>query len=520
MTHGKKDSGGFLEYLTRFPIPFVADGYTCSPLSVVIIALCTYINVAGAKESSRFNNAMTVLNISVLAFVVLAGFGTHTVTMDNLDPFFPHGIAGVSQGAGLVFFAFIGFDMVACLSEEVIDPEVNMPIGIVGSLLICTGIYVAISLVVVGMAPVELLGVDVPITNALFANACCSHSEQIQENASQQCLDSICSPVLHSVLLYGGRFVSFGAIFGLTSGTFTSLMGQPRIWYRMAQDGLFFQMFANLNEKTQVPTAGMIVTGVGASFLACFVELSDLANLISLGTLMVFTFVDAGVIILRLCPFLDKRPPQNNNNLTSSSVTESEDDEFQEFAVTSEGSPKIHGPPPYPQQQRRRRQLTHILFGQSPHSNGAKPIFFTLLFTTSSIIGFCSIVNEVERYVTYLCFGTTAVSALVLALLPTLPPPDTFGCPLVPIVPLMGILSNAYMMGSLPFSAWLFAFVWFAAGMGVYFAYGIWHSKLNDTSTTTNAGPSTEYTPLSPLDDQSDGYDSTMEISLHDVQNK
>mmetsp|Transcript_22883 Transcript_22883/g.32011 ORF Transcript_22883/g.32011 Transcript_22883/m.32011 type:complete len:376 (-) Transcript_22883:71-1198(-) len=227
-TDGNDDSEvylGFLEYLTRFPIPFVAEGYTCSPLSVVIISLCTYINVAGAEESSRFNNAMTVLNISVLAFVIVAGFGTQTVNVDNLDPFFPHGIAGVSQGAGLVFFAFIGFDMVACLSEEVIRPEVNMPIGIVGSLLICTGIYVTISLVVVGMAPVELLGVDVPITNALFANACCTHNQQLLDNASEQCLNSICSPVLHSILLYGGRFVSFGAIFGLTSGTFTSLMG-------------------------------------------------------------------------------------------------------------------------------------------------------------------------------------------------------------------------------------------------------------------------------------------------------
>lgn len=220
-----------LEYLTKLPLSFVWKNYTCSPLSIVIIAICTLVNVLGAKESSRFNNSMTFLNLSVLSFVVLTGLGTEAVDMDNLSPFLPHGIPGVASGAGLVFFAFIGFDMVACLSEEVIHPERNMPIGIVGSLLICTFIYVTVSLVVVGMAPVDLLGPDVPIANAFLANACCTHQEQLADNAPEQCLmHSMCSTTVlqravQRVLLYGGRFVSFGAIFGLTSGTFTSLMG-------------------------------------------------------------------------------------------------------------------------------------------------------------------------------------------------------------------------------------------------------------------------------------------------------
>jgi amino acid transporter len=220
--------GGGLIWLTRMPIrvPFLMGGeFTCSPLSTVIIGLCTLVLVTGAKESSRFNNAMTVLNLSILGFVIISGIGTNTIDSENLTPFIPHGIQGVSRGAGFVFFAFIGFDMVACLSEEVVNPEKNMPRGIVGSLIISTAIYVSVSLVVIGMAPVALLGGDVPITNALLANACCTHEQQLAHDAAGQCLIESCAPLIHRVLLHGSHLISFGAIFGLTTGTFTSLMG-------------------------------------------------------------------------------------------------------------------------------------------------------------------------------------------------------------------------------------------------------------------------------------------------------
>jgi len=488
---GSNDDYVILEYLTKLPLPFLGEGYTCSPLSTVVIALGTVIQVIGAKESTKFNNAMTFLNISVLAFVVFAGFGTQTVNIDNLQPFFPHGIGGVAQGAGLAFFSFIGFDMVACLSEEVINPERNMPIGIVGSILICTGIYVIITLVVVGLAPVNLLGQDVPITNALFANACCTHEEQLLENAAGQCLNSMCAPILHSVMFYGGRFVSFGAIFGLTSGTFTSLMGQPRIWYRMAQDGLFFPIFGRVNEVTQVPTAGMIITGIGAALLACFVELSALASLISLGTLMVFTFVCAGVIVLRLCPDLTK------------SSSPFEDDCDNSSACLCEHSTILF----------HLKTCTELIFGRSSRrlaqNNGSKPILFILLYTLSAVIGFIVIANEWHSATAYVAFAITMMSALAIMSMPKLPPPETFSCPLVPLIPLLGILSNAYMMGSLPLVAWGFAAVWFAMGAIVYFAYGIRHSSLQSRHSIDNQNESAQYQPLCLSSENLVGYDST-----------
>ena len=116
------------------------DTYTCCPLAMVIVALCTAILVTGAKESTRFNTAMTILNLAVLVSVWI--LAAPVVRTDNLVPFLPHGVAGLAQGAGLVFFSYLGFDMVACLSEEVKQPERNMPIGIVGSLLVTMVIYV------------------------------------------------------------------------------------------------------------------------------------------------------------------------------------------------------------------------------------------------------------------------------------------------------------------------------------------------------------------------------------------
>ena len=168
-----------LTWMTKLPAPLLGPDYTCCPLAMVIIGFCTLVLVTGAKESTRFNTAMTLLNLTVLGFVLMAGIGSGTVHGDNLDPIFPHGISGMASGAGLVFFAYLGFDMVACLSEECINPERNMPIGIIGSLMVSMSIYTAVSLVVVGMAPVVLLGEDVPIINALLAKACCTHTDQM-----------------------------------------------------------------------------------------------------------------------------------------------------------------------------------------------------------------------------------------------------------------------------------------------------------------------------------------------------
>lgn len=235
------------------------------------------------QESAKFNAFVTLLNISVLIFVI--AFGGTQVETSNWDNFMPAGMHGVMTGAGVVFFAYLGFDMVACLAEEVQEPQRTLPKGIIGSLLISMTIYVGVSLVVTGMAPVSVLGSDVPLVNA-FA--------------------------YHNTP-WAGKIVSFGSIFGLTTAAFTCLMGQPRIFYQMAKDGLLPELFAKLNRKTQVPVTSTIFTGVLVASISFVFDLDFLANVISCGTLQVFTFVNAGVLLLRMQSPADELDSSNKS---------------------------------------------------------------------------------------------------------------------------------------------------------------------------------------------------------------
>lgn len=349
------------------------------------------------------------------------------------------------------------------------DPARNMPIGIIGSLAVSMSIYFAIAFVVVGMAPISLLGEEIPIVNALLANACCSHSEQLMDDATEACLSYQCQPVLHSMFYIGSRIVSFGAIFGLTTATFTCLMGQPRIFYSMAKDGLLFRIYGQINPKTGVPTIGTIITGVFTAAVACLIDLESLANAISLGTLMVFTFVDAGVILLRLqpsssdsvAPVEPHPPPVADSGAAAVART---------LGLVDQTSEQI------------RSSLRH-----SARSNptdtavdniDAKLVWLIVIFTASALLASATVSRDFPGWVTMafiLFLGCTTVALLSL---PKFPPPGTFACPMVPTVPLLGIVCNSYMMGSMPSKPWLLVSVWLTLGLLFYFGYGIHHSEL------------------------------------------
>lgn len=146
--------------------------------------------------------------------------------------------------------------------------------------------YVSVALTVVGMAPINVLGETVPVINALLANACCTHSDQLLAGADETCLAGCVSYDVKPWLAVVGRIVSVGAIMGLKASCFTSLMGQPRILYSLSREGLIPPVFMQVNPITQVPDQGIILTGIVTAGLACFAPMESLANLISLGTLM------------------------------------------------------------------------------------------------------------------------------------------------------------------------------------------------------------------------------------------
>lgn len=440
-----------LSWLTKAPIAFLAADYTCCPFSIVIIALCTLILVTGVRESSHFNNIITMINVSVLGFVVFAGAGS--VKLDNLLPFMPPDhIYGLTKGAGLVFFSFLGFDMVSCLSEEVINPEKTMPAGIIGSLFCSITIYVCVSLVVVGMSPIPLLGKDVPLINAFLVNACCTHSQQLEEASLNsdyinKCLTYSCAPVLNQTYYYGSQIISFAAIFGLTTATFTCLMGQPRIFYKMAQDGLMFKIYAKINRRTGVPTVGTIITGVLTALVACFVNLEALANVISLGTLQVFTFVNAGILLLR----------SNESTAHINSVVNASTDESRE---------EFH---PIPASNKNINQ-------RNQHAPAGILLYYLFVLLGSmaacnrlALVVVCAFFIGAFLCASYLFTFQWAKEAPILVGTQS----ARFQCPFVPAIPLMAIFINACMMGSFSMQTWAMVTAWIVLGLVFYVLYGV-----------------------------------------------
>ena len=532
-----------LQWFARAPVPnlFGGQDYECCPLAAVVILLCTSVLATGAKESSRFNTVMTILNLTVLGFVVVVGWTTGNVRIhDNLltPSFFPEGFDGVGRAAGLVFFSYLGFDMVSCLSEEVKNPERNMPIGIVGSLVVSSIVYCVVSLTVVGMAPIELLGEDVPLVNALLANACCTYDGQHQDisahaSPNYECLSySSCdstlandrngSSFLFLLLLNGSRVVSCGAIFGLTTATFACLMGQPRIFYSMAQDGLLFKIYGQVNPDTGVPIAGTIITGITTAFVACFIDLESLANTISLGTLQVFTFVNAGVIILRMSPplipemaeferekepdekveasskrlesnILDERsrliPPTSstvgNLDISLNTSTASSSSRVRSSLLPDDGGAILV------REATRDLNGNSLLVGiesddainlerqlQLLEQNGSKPHLLTLVITICAVLSSRGMSHLWPVWLIMTILSIMLLSVNLLFRLPQSVPPSTFSCPSVPAIPLLGILCNSYMMGSMPLSTWYVISFWLLVGTCFYFCYGIHHSEL------------------------------------------
>src|SRR5436305_7144135 len=245
--------------------------------AVLIVAAVTVLLIYGIRESARTNTAIVITKVAVVVFVI--AFGAFMVHTTNWHPFLPKGIGGMMSGAAIVFFAFIGFDAVSTTAEETKNPQRDMPVGIIASLIICTVLYVLMAAVITGMRKYTTYFGD----SAAVATAFAGH------------------PWAQSV-------ICAGALAGLTSVLLVFQLGQPRIFMAMARDGLLWPYFAKIHPRFRTPYVTTIWTGIFVGVVAMLTDIGSLADLTNIGTLFAFVLVCMGVIILRRTQASRARP--------------------------------------------------------------------------------------------------------------------------------------------------------------------------------------------------------------------
>jgi basic amino acid/polyamine antiporter, APA family len=247
--------------------------------AVFVIVLITCVLVVGIQESAFVNSIIVAVKLAVI--VVFLVFCFPHVKPSNWVPFIPpnaghvgvYGWTGIFAAAGVIFYAYIGFDAVSCAAQEVVKPSRDLPIGILGSLVVCTILYILVSLVLTGIVPYKELNVAAPVALAVERSG----------------------PTLNWLQ----PLIEIGALGGLSSVVLVLLLAQPRIFHRMAMDGLFPKAFAKVHPKFRTPTTTTLLTGLCAAVLAGLLPIDVLSSMVSIGTLLAFTIVCVSVVILR-----------------------------------------------------------------------------------------------------------------------------------------------------------------------------------------------------------------------------
>lgn len=252
--------------------------------ALLAIIVITVILVVGVRESANFTSAAVMIKVSIVIFFIgLAGiyaFGHWPHMVANWHPFIPKnkghfgqfGWSGIMRGAGVVFFAYIGFDAVSTAAQEAKNPQKDMPFGILGSLIVCTALYIFVAGLLTGIKPYTTLNVAAPVADGAAAIG-----------------------VRWAVLL-----IDLGAIAGLASVMLVMLLGQSRVLYTMSRDGLLWEWVGRIHSRFRTPYLTSIAVGILAAFLAAFFPITLLGELVSLGTLLAFTIVCLGVWVLRV----------------------------------------------------------------------------------------------------------------------------------------------------------------------------------------------------------------------------
>lgn len=274
------------ETLTNAPLAkgaghfaIVTTGHLVNLPAMLGVGLVTWLCYIGIRQSAWVNNLIVVIKLAVILLFI--GFGAFYISMDNWTPFIPENVtgeygkfgwSGIAQAAAIIFFAYIGFDAISTTAQEAKNPQRDMPIGILGSLAVCTVLYIAMAAVMTGMVHYTQLDVPAPVAVAL------DH---------------------HPELRWLSGLLKLGAIAGITSVMLVMMLGQPRIFFAMSRDGLLPPALQKVHPRHQTPHVATLLTGVCAAIIAGMLPIGLLGELVSIGTLLAFAMVCLGVLVLR-----------------------------------------------------------------------------------------------------------------------------------------------------------------------------------------------------------------------------
>jgi len=368
--------------------------------ALFIVAIITYIVFIGIRESRTTNNFMVAIKLLVIFFVIVAG--SFYVHPDNWSPFAPEGVSGVLKGVSAVFFAFIGFDAISTTAEECKNPSRDLPRAIFFSLFICTVLYVLIALVLTGMVKYNELAVGDPLAFVF----------------KKVGLDWI------------SGIIAFTALIAMAGVLLVFQLGQPRIWMSMSRDGLLPKAFSKIHPRFKTPSFATIIAGLVVAIPSLFMNLTEVTDLTSIGTLFAFVVVCSGVLILN-----------NKGNKPAS-----------KYAVPFINSRYILLP------------LLILIFIWHIRGNPDYWYGFISLNTDGNLVVF--IMDKIPMILFILTSALVGWYSLRKR---------------ISLIPVLGLLSCLFLMTKLGHSNWLRFLIWLGTGLLVYFFYSRHHSKLTST---------------------------------------
>ncbi|KAG4166900.1 hypothetical protein ERO13_A13G163800v2 [Gossypium hirsutum] len=444
------------------------------PCAAALVLIVTGFLCLGIKESALAQGIATAVNVFAMLFVIIAGgylgFKTGWTGYEVPTGYFPFGVDGMLAGSATVFFSYIGFDTVASTAEEAKNPKRDLPLGIALSLSICCCLYMLVSIVIVGLVPYYAMDPDTPISSAFASNG----------------------------MQWAAYIITVGAVTALISTLMGSILPQPRILMAMARDGLLPSFFLDVNKHTQVPVNSTLATGIVASILAFFMDVSQLAGMVSVGTLLAFTMVAVSVLILRYVPPDEVPLPLSlQESIDSYKLRHNSDAQM----INGENPAKSPGDPCLPLLGEKNvavdctvveklEALSSFTAGTLDEENRRKIAGWTIMLIcvgafmltfAASNLWFSSLI----RFTLCGAGGLLLLSGLVI--LTCIDQDDerhNFGhaggfiCPFVPLLPISCILINVYLLINLEVATWVRVSVWLMVGVLIYIFYGRRHSSL------------------------------------------